>query len=65
MRRRKIDSSLTEYRRDVLLALAQRGWTVDDLARASGCDRATLRGWLAGTGAISQADRERIAAALG
>ncbi len=65
MRRRKIDQSLTEFRREVLFALAQRGWTVDDLARASGCDRSVLREWLAGTGAISQADRERIAAALG
>jgi len=64
MRRRKIDPSLTEFRRSVLFALAQRGWTVDDLARATGCDRAVLRGWLAGTGAISQFDRERISAVL-
>ena len=64
MRRRKIEPISTDLRRSVLLALAQRGWTVDDLARATGCDVATLRGWLAGTSAISQTDRERIGAAL-
>jgi len=64
MRRRKIEPISTDLRRSVLLALAHRGWTVDDLARATGCDAATLRGWLAGTSAISQADRERIGAAL-
>ena len=64
MRRRKIDPSLTEFRRSVLFALAERGWTVDDLARATGCNGAVLRGWLAGTGAISQLDRERISTML-
>jgi len=64
MRRRKVDPSLTDDRRTVLLALAQRGWTVYDLARATRCPVAALRPWLAGTGAISQADRERIMAAI-
>jgi hypothetical protein len=64
MRRRKVDPSITDERRTVLFILAQRGWTVQDLAAASGCDLETLRHWLAGTGAISPADREAIAAAI-
>jgi transcriptional regulator with XRE-family HTH domain len=55
---------MTDDRRTVLLALAQRGWTVYDLAQAARCSVAALRPWLAGTGAISQADRERIMAAI-
>jgi len=55
---------MTDDRRTVLLALAQRGWTVYDLAQAARCPVATLRPWLAGTGAISQDDRDRIMAAI-
>lgn len=64
MRRRKVEPSINDERRVVLLALAQRGWTVADLAQASGCNQTMLRHWLSGVGTISQADRERINTAL-
>lgn len=48
----------------VILALARRGWTVGDLALATGGDTMLLERWLRGIGSISQDLRERVASAL-
>lgn len=65
MRRRKPDHSIPlDDLQGVLFTLAQRGWSVDQLAQATGGDPATLRRWLRGEVAISQELREKIAAVL-
>lgn len=48
----------------IMFALARRGWSVEDLARAVGADAELLKRWLRGGDAISQELRERIAAIL-
>ncbi|ABX06695.1 MAG TPA: XRE family transcriptional regulator [Herpetosiphon sp.] len=63
MRRRK-PQPLNEQRREVLLWLAQRGWTLAQLAAASGCDSAILRAWLEGKRSLSEAERLAIEEAL-
>lgn len=63
MRRRKLDTT-TDDLPAILLALAHRGWTVADLAAATGADAAELQLWLRGLGSISQAAREAVARCL-
>ncbi|MBM7844007.1 hypothetical protein [Herpetosiphon giganteus] len=63
MRRRKVQP-LNDQRREVLLWLAQRSWTVAELAAASGCDAAILRAWLEGKRSLSEAERLAIEEAL-